>query len=500
LGYSLRSFPCRWPARFLAGILFLCPVIQGCGGGGSSSPPGIDPDATNAPVSGTIARTEIGGNDLTIRSAWQPTAPAAGNGGFTTRVSQEGAQLLAVADAAGEVRGLVVSVPQGRGRQAANLAVDARSTALAYLWFNPGIIETDPSRAHERLSELESLDAFPALVQYLRDTLPNASLTALVTRQEFQARLAACLDEWWSAGRSRAIEADLDAKGGISVRVLDQSNLEKVSLRITNSAFRYVCLHRRGLHLDGSLAEATKVGIIPGATPLTIGSLGTILRLPLPEAVQSPFMAPSTFIDEVNFRMDTGGCEYWIHGTGHLPGDTPPGDLVAETGDEVMERIGKTVIGYSLMPILEGIVGALGVADRAKAVQAVWDRIQGISGIRDDMVAMVNANTKTEEAVALGKFLWDVLGQTTTLQAVVNALVGAGLITKATAAAVVAGGQLLAAFLAGLQIGTTGANLYKMIDTWFALPEWGMIRVTTSGDLSVEVRSLPHWPRMGGAR
>ena len=63
------------------------------------------------------------------------------------------------------------------------------------------------------------------------------------------------------------------------MRVLDQSNLEKVSLRITNSAFRYVCLHRRGLH-PGSLAEATKVGIIPGATPLTIGSLGTILRLP----------------------------------------------------------------------------------------------------------------------------------------------------------------------------------------------------------------------------
>ena len=221
-------------------------MLQGCGGGDGSAPPGTDPGATNAPVSGTIARAEIGGNGLMVRSAWQATAPAAGNGGFTTRVSQEGAQLLAVADAAGELRGLTVSVPQGRGRQAMHLAVDARSTALAYLWFNPGIIETDPSRAPERLSELESLDAFPALVEYLRNTLPDSSLTTLVSGQEFQARLAACLDEWWSAGRSRAIEPDLDAKGGISVRVLDQSNLEKVSMQITNNAFRYVCSHRRG--------------------------------------------------------------------------------------------------------------------------------------------------------------------------------------------------------------------------------------------------------------
>ena len=57
--------------------------------------------------------------------------------------------------------------------------------------------------------------------------------------------------------------------------------------------------------------------------------------------------------------------------------------------------------------------------------------------------------------------------------------------SPATAAAVVAGGSCWSAFLAGLQIGTTGANLYKMIDTWFALPEVGHHPGDDSGDLSV---------------
>lgn len=131
-------------------------LLSGCGGGDSS--PGNNTNSTiqTQAVQGTVNRSEIGGNGLSILSPYQAQATVEQNGSFRSLASREATQLLAAVDNAGKLRGLGISFPASPTL----VTFDATSTALALVMLSPGILTLDPAKSAERIQQIKGLSAF----------------------------------------------------------------------------------------------------------------------------------------------------------------------------------------------------------------------------------------------------------------------------------------------------------------------------------------------------
>ncbi len=509
---SSRRRRLRRTSLLLCTGLLLQPLLQGCGGGGggggttnpgTTNPPVIPPpQADQVPTrqsSGKVARNEIGGQSLKLQSAWQVEAPIGTDGAFRTTVSQAGAQLLFATDAQYQVRGLTISLPAARGRQATPLAVDARSTALAYLWLTPGILDTDPETAAERLAAIEALASFAAFRTYLQGALRTQPLSAVRDQAEFKRLAEACLEEWATKHRSRAVDPDLDAHGLVTGRGADESDKKMVAMKLSNGGFRWVSVQRRGLHANGNLAEVVPLTVVEGASPFSWGALATALlrEVGVSGVLDAHMGTPSTYIDEVDFERNAS-CEYWIRGLGQSKlNDTPPGDLVPNQAWENGEVVYKTVFLYAVTPLIDAVMGFKDVllSQRFAAVNVAWSVYQIYGGSRSALQRLRAADGSPQAFAAAAV---DVVKETIGLMGpLAEALLKAGVLTKGSAAALklLAGSILPAAgiVIGALSITLSAANLLLVADHWCQLPQWTHIKVKTNGELDIQIRS----PRAG---
>lgn len=362
--------------------------LEGCGGGGGgggqSGPP-------TQQASGQVKTAEIGGTGLKVVSTYQESAPVDESGSFTTKVSQEGAQLLFLLDSNGALRGLSLSIPQ-RGRRAL-LTFDGESTALSLLFLTPGILSVKPEEAQSRIEELKGLTSFSDFINFLKQELPQKGISEIVKEEGYKQLLGRCVEEWLQkhTAKGRGLVLNPTQVDYFQVSVKDQSNPSKVIFELKNGAFRFVNVYRRVL--DGEGKEIKVDSIASGLNSMggaKAGSWGSIFSL--------TFTDPTIIGDAVNFlQPQIGVSQYWVRGPGWAQGSE---SLPSSITDSDLDAWGLTVVYYFVLPIVDLCDGSLTTTD--EAVQKARDIWKGVSSsLQSQMNALIGATDEGGRSSAL---------------------------------------------------------------------------------------------------
>ncbi|HQK91864.1 MAG TPA: hypothetical protein PLD23_00050 [Armatimonadota bacterium] len=515
-------------SRGIAWLLIAVMVgIAGCGGGpapvdgnndnhGNGGNNGGDPTAThfaddpNAPevvtVTGYVDRTAIGGEGLTVLSAYQQSAALSATGSFRTQVSGEGPQLLFALDQNRTLRGLAVTVSATAGASSrAAPQFDADSTAMGLLFLTPGILDTDPEGAAKVIAELKGYGTFSTLSRYLATKLPTEALADLVANDEHLSDLLSdCYSQWCDYHAPAAPEAlardinDYDVKlrvegpspwsrfkvpgAGTGGTTWNPGKPRDVDVFMENHGMRWVNIHRHPVDTDGEYLDwetvADGINSMPGAVPLSIGSLLTWTQFQEAKGLDS---------------RDTKGIsclEYWIRGPGFAAATEPLPDDIPES---TMDAWGISIVLYVFFPIIaviSGISNARFLAGGDKLPLTCTDLYKSIASSRNFMDMLNNLRT------FIGHFNW----KSATRAVVQIVLTGISLIgaegVEALLAIVCVGMSAAAASdLAALIIAVLSviggalhvANVGTVVYHWATMPHADVFRVYIDGTLDVTV-------------
>lgn len=141
---------------------------------------------------GVVNRDEISGEGLNVLSLWddRPVSPIAGDGSFTTVISNQRPQKLSLVDNKKRIRALAISLPQ----YSDNIVFDAKSTAVALLFSEPESF-SQPLEAEDFCRKLEKEPPFQKLVSFLKKNLRLKTLEELTGDEEYTAILSKCNGE-----------------------------------------------------------------------------------------------------------------------------------------------------------------------------------------------------------------------------------------------------------------------------------------------------------------
>jgi len=449
--------------------LVLIPILllplTGCGGGSSGS----DGQIPTESVTGVVNRTEVGGDSLSVQSAWAEPCGVEAEGEFSTVVSQRGAQLLLATDDAGGTRALCISFPQsvGAGESDAGLLFDADSTAAAIVFATPGIMSSDPAEGQARLAEIRSFSSFDRLLQFLQTFLPTTSLEDLQAGAELDALVCDVVQEWISKHPivSAAAIGVSRANGDVVIEVVDQSNPARTKIKLSNWGWRCITVRRRDLTVEGNTLNVTTCwddlcDAIGGAVPVSWGSL--FMR-----DIGDPTVKDQTV------NLTTSGVakgEYWLLGPGYGPGGYA---LPADVSADATEAWGLSLTYYGLMPLIDLCIGGLLGYDVEQAVD-LWSAVKGSI----DMTAVLYPGSSTSAKARAIINLIFLIGKKVVTGGVLESLLAQKLGTAAAASAT----AMLAAIFYGAQLVFGSANVYMIVDTWVRVPRVAMISVFAYGN------------------
>ena len=459
-----------------------------------------------ATVTGYVDRTAIGGEGLTVLSAYQQSAALSATDSFRTQVSDEGPQLLFALDQNSVLRGLTLTVPATAGASSrAAPQFDADSTAMGLLFLTPGILDTDPEGAAEVIAELKGYGTFSTLSRYLATKLPTQTLADLVANDgHLSDLLSDCYSQWCNYHAPAAPEAlarDINDYA-VKLRVEGPSSWSRfkvpgagtggttwnpgkpydVDVFMENHGMRWVNIHRHPVGTDGGYLdwEAVADGIysMPGAVPLSIGSLLTWTQFQEAKGLDS--------------RDTTGvSClEYWIRGPGFAAATEP---LPEDIPESTMDAWGISIVLYVFLPIIaviSGISNARFLDCGEKLPLACTDLYQNIANSRNFMDILNNLRT------FIGNFNW----KSATRAVVQIVLTGIALIgvegvevllaifcVGMSAAAISELAALIIAVLSVIGGALHAINMGTVVYHWATMPHADVFRVYIDGTLDVTV-------------
>ncbi len=357
-------------------VAFLSSIVVSCGGhddGGSSynSPP---PSST-AVVVGTISREEIGGTNLVVKSAHQPTDSIITNGTFTTTVSTNGTQLLIIKDLSNELRGFSLSVVDPASGQASIQNIDATSTALSLLFLTPGITTVDIAETQATIAALKNLVSFQQFVNFLKINLPQSSLSGLMGSSAAQTLLINCVNEYIStAGAAKtaytqraanAVITPSPSDGSFVIDSIDSTNEQSTKIELANYGLRYVNVYKR--FLDEYSKEIQPIAVVEkpmnGRTGVSWGSIFS-------KTINKPTLKD----DMVDFSDDSGSntVQYWIVGPGWGKSFA---NLPSTISDDGTDTWGQTVLFYAVFPVVDIVTGSGDALKNAGRINDIWKAI-----------------------------------------------------------------------------------------------------------------------------
>lgn len=362
----------------LAGGALLLSALPGCGGNSSvnnsTNTAPLTGTVTTQSIAGTISTAQIGGTGLTVGSAYQERATLGVGGAFTTTVSAQGAQLLTLTDAAGQIRALGTSLP------GSPLTLDATSTALTLLYMTPGIVSIDLTEAASRLTALQALPSFVALTTFLAKNLPTTSLSALAKGGQLASLKQACITDYLATHRAALrsthhTRAADDPLGQVTVSAGVKST-DGTPLNFNNSGWRYVSIYRQFLdandkdlapyqeaNLQGTLNATVDPGLLSGANAISLGSLFT-----------NQIGAAGSGQEKLDLTVPAGLAKvrYWVIGPGLGPIPNPLPFSIPESALST-QSYGATAFYYSFLPLVDFVMGAAtSLVKGLEAMAVLW--------------------------------------------------------------------------------------------------------------------------------
>ena len=399
MSFSRRDFlsTLSWSA------LFLGAGLPGCGSASNSAlfpGQGGGQSVGDKAVSGVVDLSQIGGSGLQVQSAFLPGSPVV-DGGFATRTSQQGAQVLFVTDGQSKVRALTVSLPDD-----ASLRFDAASSALGLMFLTLGILTVDPQEARQRLTTLRSLVPWNALITFLIANLPTRSIQDLFQDASFLNLRQALVDAFQA-------QAAVTPKAGAGTGFIEATfDKDKSRVDLSNYGWRFVSLIRQELDipphetghavcnlegtsnpLDGAPDNRPR-NLISGVNPISWGNLFSA-QVNTPGSAHETVVIPSS-VTHLN---------YWSEGIGLGSLSLPLPATIAAQEFEYSGADFCTVFFYCFFPLLD-ILGAGGallkeyqvVADLGLAALSTYGNLLGL-------VAAVHSGDNANYSASLSDLL-----------------------------------------------------------------------------------------------
>jgi len=335
----------------------------------------LTPDAPEGTTwkSSTVKTTEIGGNKLSVMTAYNLSSPIE-NGKFETIVSQIGTQLVFVVDGNNNVRGLSYTINDGNGYYI--LPIDATTTVNSLFLLLSGTSTQTANQINNLITNLNTITAYNELSEYVRVNLPNQALEDILADtfadslfQEIIITYSTTFKNNDAQRKSTNSEYDTD----FTLYGLDNQTRE-----LSNYACRYVNVYRS--YRTGTQVQSTLLfPSMPGAIGIGIGSIITWTACDPTVRIDNTFSPPS----------QNSITDYWIIGPGKAPyTEFPPNNV----STDLSEVTGLTAIYYIGYPILDIAFGGLKIAghNEVDLVKAIYNAGKGSISIDKIQSAQTN--------------------------------------------------------------------------------------------------------------
>jgi hypothetical protein len=161
-------------------------------------------------VKGSVNTQEIGGSGLSVFSLWGSNRGAAigVDGVFMVVISDVRPQKLSVKDGNNLTRALAIALPEGRE----NIVFDARSTAAAVLFHEPGLL-TSSAKVKSLMERMDKNKSFQEFAAFLKKKLPQRSLESLLDDPQCNALIEKCNADIFGEDTKAILESLRVAKG-----------------------------------------------------------------------------------------------------------------------------------------------------------------------------------------------------------------------------------------------------------------------------------------------
>lgn len=359
-------------------------LLSACGGGGNNpTTNNNDNTISTKSISGSIDISHIGGTNLTICSATADATLISADGAFSILIPINGIQLQFVTDDTDRIWALSFSNPS----DSSPLLIDAKSTALSLLMITPGILTISPSDAPQILSDLELLNSFPELENYLQSNLIDNSLDDLISQDTLPILIRACIDEWIEKYYSFDNSKKRQSKSPTIMGSTENETFEAVfksssSVSLSNYSWRFVQVAREYLDVNhnvistamnaNTLAECIVYnagsGIMDGPEPFTMKSIFMdILE-------NKPIIKPCTDIDSnIDFSNpeSIAFIKYYIYGIGFA--DVLSDNTVTFPVETSWTPIIASITYYIVFEIISGLYSIkFSISEVKKILEAIF--------------------------------------------------------------------------------------------------------------------------------
>ena len=384
--------------------------LQGCGDntndsvftstGGSQNNPngggGAPLTLSGVTFRGTVSLDDFGGiSTPNVQTVHQMLGPVDSGGDFNSTASGVTPQLVFFGSGNGgqlnSPRGLSIFLPG-----LTEMNIDARSTAIAFVFIAPGVMDLNPQRSQAAMSGIPNLQTFPAWLSYLRGQLPSRPLLELIAEEEFQRLLSACIEEWTQLQALARVVQSAD-----SLFTAEPTDDGTPSFNLSHGAPRFVSIIRQQVGANG---QDTTPPVRPDlyGTPKNAIDPGNLMCGLNPVSWGNFFTGQSgtdsTAIDRFEPHPDTVKVVYWVlgAGTGVDPEAVLP-DSIKRADFGISSYLCTSVI-YFLLPALDVVSGGLaGIAAFKLGPQTYnWKNLLGV------MEASLGLNSVTQAGLQVG--------------------------------------------------------------------------------------------------
>lgn len=419
-----------------------------------SVPPRAEAPEGTEWVTTSINESEIGGSELSVRSAYYSDSPIQ-DGKIETIISQSGTQVVLVVDNNDKIRGLTYSLESGSEYRLEE--VDATSTINSLFLLNPGLISTSSAQTIETINKLESLSSYNIFKSEIINKLQSQSLEELLIDNNINTLFRNVISEFYTEYVESLYENKPNIKNksqgifrkfSVEKNIYGQVEIKNPDWRIVNVFRSYV---ENGIEIETELI----IEKMDGAKNASFGNL-LFFRIGDPTIEIDTGYSPPTQNSET---------DYWIVAPGFGKTDV---ELPNYIDGSISDLLGPNIIHNLLLPIIDlglGIDGAINLSNETtskfKTAKILWDAAKG--GV--DFYNLIDAiNTNPDDLKTISAISMDVAYK------IFKILLASGTITVSPLAATV---------IAGIGVGLAGTNVVMFILDLSTQPKYSKYSIAT---------------------
>ena len=356
--------------------------------------------------SSTINTNEIGGNNLTVVTAYS-NANHVVNNQFKTIVSQKGTQVVFVMDKNNQLRGLSYTTKQDTNYSIQT--VNAKSTVNSLFLLVPGMTTTSPTEIDSLFNNLSTLNTYNSFSNYVKQNLNSQSVKQILSDPKadtlFKETIIKYMNKFINVSRKQLYKKlpkgeKVDTAGNPNFFVELTSDK---TIKLTNYGLRNVNVYRCYLE-NNNITNTTEIfDNMSGLKPASWGSFFTNTTYNPTIEIDNGYL-PTSKISET---------DYWIIGPGLYSEYSKPPKNVSTN---YHNATGKTIYKYCVAPMIDILVGTDNIKD--EKFNEVWDAIKNLVSLNN----VRTAKTKVEFESASIDFMVSTLGIIMTSSAAITAL------------------------------------------------------------------------------